>query len=179
MSPLESMLHEEDLACIIHCSIPSPQHRVLLSIILKALPTLSSVYLLIPFPLNRIVVFKFQELIKLTLLSKLLYIQFFNLANTYLSLLKYARPTFLLVCVSGGCPRRQQSKMSLSVDLYQIVICFLFLFSTFNFLIEFLLSSYKAVKSPEIKSTRVKQQQKQSLFASSRRVGLKVDYPAF
>lgn len=48
---LECTLHEErDWVCIIHCSIPSTDHRGFPPIIFKALPALGSVYLLISFP---------------------------------------------------------------------------------------------------------------------------------
>lgn len=86
--------------------------------LLWALPTL------IPF-LNSIRIFELLELFKLTLLSRLLYFQFFNLANTYLSPLKYVGTALLFVRVSGGFTKGWQIEMSLSVDLYQIVEFFL------------------------------------------------------
>lgn len=123
--PPECKLCEEgDLVCIVHCSIPSIEHKVLLPSVLKALPTLSSTYL-IPFLLNSIRISELLELFKLILLSRLLYFQFFNLANTYLSPLKYVGPALLFVCVSSGFTKGWQIEMSLSVDLYQIVEFFL------------------------------------------------------
>lgn len=135
---------------IVHWSIPNIEQRVLHPIIFKTLPALISAYFLIPFPLSDIGIFEFLEPFKLILFSRLLYIQFFYLANTYLFLLKFVGPALLLVCVNGGSPKRWQIEMSLSVDLYQIITIFLFLFSTLKFFRIFTLSSYKTFRNPKI-----------------------------
>lgn len=59
----ECMLYEEgDLLCIVHCSILSTEHWVLLPTFLKDLSTLSSAYFLVPFLFTNIEIFEFLEL---------------------------------------------------------------------------------------------------------------------